>query len=532
MPSWPIKGWSSRRHIEITCGYLVAYVALDWLSYVHPFDAFGITPWSPPTGLSFALIIVFGREYLPWLFVAPVLADAVVRGLPLPLSAELATSLILGGGYSIATCLLLLPRHRFDPTLATRSSLLLLLAVAVISTALVTIAYVGMLGISGLLPREALRAAALHFWVGEIIGVTVLTPFLLLVATRRWTLRPTGELLATLVAILAALGIVFGLTDTYRFQLFYLFFLPIVWTAVRFGLEGVSVALVTTQVGLIAAMYFTEPDAGRVAAYQALMAVLALTGLAVGVLVSEQQRTRRQLRINQEALNRALRLSTMGEFAAALAHEINQPLTALANYARLAQEAKSIEAASGTLRRINAQVDRLAEVVRRLRNFIQMGHTEVHVVPVHRLLERALSYCDAELELHNVRAELAIDPGLPDVRVDERQIEQVVVNLVRNSAEALAAAGRPDGRIAIEAVREGKSVAIRVRDNGPGFDPDLLDRASMPFTTTKEDGLGLGLALARSIIEAHGGRLAISSTPGGAVVAFTLPPSANGREGQ
>jgi C4-dicarboxylate-specific signal transduction histidine kinase len=110
------------------------------------------------------------------------------------------------------------------------------------------------------------------------------------------------------------------------------------------------------------------------------------------------------------------------------------------------------------------------------------------------------------------------------VKADALQIEQVIVNLVRNAAEALADAGRYDGKIAIEAERgDGGGVVVRVRDNGPGFDPDLAERAVAPFATTKPDGLGLGLSLARSIVEAHGGRLSIASAPGGAVVSFGLP---------
>ena len=519
----PIMRLLSRRHLEIAFAYLAGYALLDWLSYVHPVASFGITPWNPPTGLSFALIILFGAEFLPWLFVAPVLADALVRGLALPLPAECAAALIIGGGYAGATALLILPRLGFDPTLATRTSLLLLLTTALVSTAIVTASYVGMLVAFGLLPSHAYVGAALRFWIGEIIGITVLTPFLLIVATRRWTLRPSWELLGLLLITLSALWVVFGLTHTFRFQLFYLFFLPITWTAVRFGLEGVSTALVITQVGLITAIDLAEQDAANVTAYQALMVVLAFTGLAVGVLVSEQQRTQRQLRINQEALSRALRLSTMGEFAAALAHEINQPLTAISNYARVAKAATNIDAASEASGRVITQVERAADVVRRLRNFIQLGRSETSPIPVGRLLEEALAYCHPELDRHDVRVELEIQPDLPQVQVDVMQIEQVIVNLVRNSAEALSEAGRYDGKIVIEAAREsGHAVVIRVRDNGPGFDPDLLERASLPFTTTKEDGLGLGLSLARSIIEAHGGRLAIASTSGGASVSFTL----------
>ncbi len=514
----------SRRHFEIALAYLAGYVLLDWVSYVHPFASLGITPWNPPTGLSLALILLFGIEFLPWLFVAPVLADALVRDLPLSLAGELGASLIIGGGYAGAAALLLMPRLRFDLTLATRQSLLLLLTVAVAVAGAVAAAYVAMLVAFDMLPAAKYGHAMLRFWVGDVIGITILTPFLLIVMTRRWTLRPSWELLALLVLILFTLWAVFGLADAYRFQLFYLFFLPIIWTAVRFGLEGVAGGLLVTQIGLIAAIHFAGHTPADATAYQALMAILAFTGLAVGVLVSEQQRIQQQLRINQEALSRALRLSTMGEFAAALAHEINQPLTAMANYARLAKSADSLAAASEAGDRVISQVERAAEVVRRLRNFIRLGRSETGAVPVARLLDEALSYCQAELDRHGVTLQLRLARDLPPVEADALQIGQVIVNLVRNSSEALADAGRYDGKLIVEADHNGPAqVVIRVRDNGPGFDPDLLERASTPFTTTKDDGLGLGLSLVRSIVEAHGGRLSIESGASGATVSFTLP---------
>jgi C4-dicarboxylate-specific signal transduction histidine kinase len=214
----------------------------------------------------------------------------------------------------------------------------------------------------------------------------------------------------------------------------------------------------------------------------------------------------------------------MGEFAAALAHEINQPLTAVANYARLVKNAADPAAASEASDRVIAQVERAAEVVRRLRNFIGLGRSETAPIGVLALVDEAASYCRLELEKYGVELHLRIARDLPAVKVDALQVQQVIVNLVRNAAEALADAGRYDGKVTIEADRDAAgSVRIRVRDNGPGFDPDLAERAVAPFTTTKTDGLGLGLSLARSIIEAHGGRLAIESNSSGAVVSFTLP---------
>jgi signal transduction histidine kinase len=520
----PIGRLRSRRHVEIALAYLAGYVLLDWVSYVHPLANFGITPWNPPTGLSFALILLLGTEFVPWLFVAPVLADALVRGFPLSAAAESSAALIIGGGYAIATSLLRSPKLRFDATLGSRHSLVLLITMAVGSTAVVAASYVGMLVAFDILSPADFGRAFLRFWVGDVIGITVLTPFLIVLMTRRRLIRPSWEALGLLAVVLCALWIVFGFADAFRFQLFYLFFLPVIWTAVRFGLEGVTAGLVLTQVGLIMVTHVTEQNAADVTAYQALMVVLSFTGLAIGVLVSEQQRTQQQLRLNQEALNRALRVGTMGEFAAALAHEISQPLTAVANYARLAKNAPDPAAASEAADRVIAQVERAAEVVRRLRNFIRLGRSETAPIPVSQLIDEAVSYCRAELDRCGIELQSRIARDLPALKVDALQIEQVIVNLVRNSAEALMDAGRYDGRIVIEAEPEGAaSLTIRVRDNGPGFDPDLVERALAPFTTTKADGLGLGLALARSIVEAHGGRLTIASSSAGAVISFTLP---------
>ena len=408
----PISRLLSRRHIEIALAYLAGYVLLDWLSYVHPFASFGITPWNPPTGLSFALILLFGAEFLPWLFVAPVLADALVRGLPLPLPAE-----VRGSPHHrrwICSC------HRpaavfrvfdFDPTLATRTSLLLLLMMAVVTARPSSrpAMWACWSPLASLPAADFARAAsALLGW--RVIGITVLTPFLLIVATRRWTAQALlGACSACCLVILGALWVVFGLAHTFRFQLFYLFFLPIIWTAVRFGLEGVSTAARHYAGRLITAIHLAEQDAANVTAYQALMVVLAFTGLAVGVLVSEQQRTQRQLRINQEALNRALRLSTMGEFAAALAHEINQPLTAVANYARVAKTATDTDAAS--------EASQQGHLAGRAGSRRRSAPAQLHPSwaqrnqphPRRPSPRRGLRHCHAELDRHDVRLQ-------PDIR--------------------------------------------------------------------------------------------------------------------
>ncbi|MCC7250535.1 ATP-binding protein [Hyphomicrobium sp.] len=527
----PVAYLFTRPRISLGFAYLAAYALLDWVSYVSPIAPIGVTPWNPATGLSFALVLLLGRNYVPWLFIAPVIVNGFVLDLPLPMEVHLLGALIIGGGYGAAASFLTLPGVRFDRTLSARRSLMLLIAVAAVSTGIVAVLYVSLLTAFGFVASEDFALTTAQLWIGDMIGVTVVTPFLLIVFTRRRIFVPSLELAALVLVLIATLAAVFGLSDTFRVKHFYLLFLPVMWTAVRFGLEGVTAGLVLTQIGLMAATQYAGVHPNEVTAYQALMIVLALTGLTIGAVVNEQLRTQAQLRRNQEALERAARLDSMGAFAAALAHEINQPLTAIANYARLAKMAVDKQPADADTARkaaehAVAQVDRAAEVVRRLRDFIQLGRNEMVPQSAPELIREAISHCRLETQANHVQVETRISRNLPYVICDGLQIQQVLINLIRNAAESISSGGRSDGRIVVEAdLAESGRVVVTVRDNGPGFDPDILARALTPFTTTKEEGLGLGLALARSTAETHGGQLVVESTGGGAAVSFTLPTS-------
>jgi integral membrane sensor domain MASE1 len=312
----------------IGLAYLAGYVLLDWVSFIHPIASYGITPWNPPTGLSFVLILLFGQRFIPFLFVAPLLADLVVRRFALSWQLEFVTVAIIGAGYSLALIYLSRPKTRFDPALGSMGDLLLLLLVAAVSAAMVGVAYVGTLMFAGVLSPEEFLAAVLRFWVGDVIGIAVVAPFAQILLTRGRLPRPSLETVAQAVAVLVALALVFGYAEQHHFQLFYLLFLPIVWIAVRTGLEGVTLGLLATQIGLILGVQLLPAKDVDVTAFQALMLVLAMTGLIAGALVTEHRRTENQLRLHQDSLARLTRLGSMGELAAAVAHEINQPLMA------------------------------------------------------------------------------------------------------------------------------------------------------------------------------------------------------------
>jgi signal transduction histidine kinase len=515
--------------IVVGIAYLAAYALLDWLSLIEPYPHLTITPWNPGTGLSFVLLLVYGRAMTAFVLAAPLLADIVQGNVPLPWGFEIAASILVGGGYAAAALLIMRPRLGFDPTLSSMRDLLLLLLVAFVSAAVVAAVYVGLSVASGVLPGAAFPAAAIRYWVGDVIGITVVTPFALFALTRKSFLPAAKEVWPQMLAIGAALALVFGFAEEQQFQLFYVFFLPIVWVAVRTGTEGVSVAILVTQLGLIAGIQFFPAGTFNVTSFQALMLVLAITGLVTGELVTERRRAQLQLRRQQESLSRLAQLGSMGELAAAVAHELNQPLMAAGTYTRLLEDAIHSGDANpalvrDTAKKAVAQVERAAEVVRRLRALVRLDRSNRAPCKVDRIFKETVDLCRTDIERHDIAIRMSIAPETPALMIDLLQIEQVLINLLRNAIEAMEEHTAVRGAVVLEAKpAEDGFVEIVVSDTGPGFPPQMMDSAFLPLSSGKAEGLGIGLALCRSIIEAHGGRLTLDNGAQGAVVRFTLP---------
>ncbi len=509
--------------------YVAGYVLLDWISLIEPYAPFGISPWNPGTGLSFALVLLFGRRMIPLLFVGVLLSDLVHRPLPLPWPIEIAAAVLIAGGYAGALLALMHPRVRFDPALSSMRDLVLLMVAAVVSAAVVACGYVGLAIAAGLLPSADFASAALRYWVGDVIGIIVVTPFALLAFTRRRMPPISLENVLQFAAIFVALALVLGYAEERQFQLFYVLFLPIVWMAVRSGSEGVAVGILVTQLGLIVGFIVFPEEASDVTAFQTLMLVLAATGLVAGELVTERRRTEAQLRRQQDSLSRLARLGSMGELAAAIAHELNQPLMAAGTYTRLLNDAIAAGDADAatvaqTAQKAVAQVERAAEVVRRLRALVRLDRSNRAPVAVERIVGETLALCQPDLDRIHASARILVAAGLPPVLVDLLQVEQALLNLVRNAIEAIGATGQADGVITVEAAPAGADfVEVRVSDTGPGFPPGVAEGAFLPLSSTKTEGLGFGLPLCKSIIEAHGGRLWLGGEAGGAAVHFTLP---------
>ena len=244
--------------------------------------------------------------------------------------------------------------------------------------------------------------------------------------------------------------------------------------------------------------------------------------------LSERQKTEARLQELQSELVHISRLTAMGEMASALAHELNQPLSAIANYLKGSRRLLegSSDATSATLRgamdKAGEQALRAGQIIRRLRDFVSRGESEKRVEGLTKMVEEASALALVGAKEHGVNVRFQYDPNTDLVLADKVQIQQVLLNLMRNAIEAMADSPRRDLSLTTQARHDG-NVLISVADTGPGIPAEVLDQLFQPFVTTKRHGMGVGLSISRTIVEAHGGQIWAEPTPGGgATFRFTL----------
>jgi C4-dicarboxylate-specific signal transduction histidine kinase len=250
--------------------------------------------------------------------------------------------------------------------------------------------------------------------------------------------------------------------------------------------------------------------------------------------VSAAKRAERELRHAQAELAHISRVTTVGELTASIAHEVNQPITGVVANAEaalrwLAVEPPKLDKVREVLGQIVKDGMRAGDVIQRIRALIKKAPPRMTPVDVNEAVLDVTTLTQNELLRHGVSLQTELATGLPLIDGDCIQLQQVILNLTLNAAEAMSGVDGGTREMRISTGREASNgVLVSVRDSGPGLDPHSVDRLFEAFYTTKPDGMGMGLAICRSIIEAHGGRLwATANEPRGAVFQFTIPIERN-----
>nr|WP_296748964.1 ATP-binding protein [Thioalkalivibrio sp.] len=509
------------------------YYAVALWGLVFTPDPHGIPLVWPATGVGLAFVYLYGLRLVPAVGIAAALVTWQHTGAMMPLLEGIGTVIATMVGVAVAAQSL---RHLgFSPRFERLRDAGLLLVIGGLAASGLA-ATVGAWGMAVASETIAFADTWWLCWMADLMGLMLITPVLL-----TWlgapVLRPVershGKSALLIGALLAVSTVVYSgqLAAPLAMPLSYAVFPLIMLAALRcpvqvttfLMLAAGTIALSGTGWGL--GPFADIGIANSLLSLNAQLGLLVLTGLVLTAMRGERETAEARARRHLDELARAGRLSTLGELSAGLAHELNQPLCALASYAqastRLLKRGRQEELREA-LTQIEAVAHRAAETVRQMRAFAARQPPERRAIAPAALVQPVIDLLQPELRRHRIEVEVSIPKHLPRAWVAPVQIEQVLMNLLRNAIEAVE--GRRDAHIQLQVDRNRRDLVISVRDNGPGIPPYRLASLFDPFATRKEGGMGLGLSISRSLVEAHGGHLTAGNLPeGGAEFRFTLP---------
>ena len=503
--------------------FLILYLLLARL------DGLSSTPsgqaWDLAGGLAFAFILRRGALAAIIAAVAE-LAASLIRSTPgTGVATMICNAVVLGLSYGLAGTWLLrrgIRRLNGQPAL-----LALSLAALAAASGRALAGHAVAFAATGHLPDLDYLTAAL---LSGLLGITVVAPVAMTLERPRW---PVGWQAAAEIALLASalaglLALILPPDPRDPFRYFYLLFLPQIWIAVRFGARGAALSTLAVQLGLVLFLGARPDSIGLALNYQVRLLALAASSLFLGAAVTERRAAEQLTRQRQEELARVGRLSMAGQMAAALAHDLNQPLMAAMAFARTAQlliaqpdvaRSRIDEALGSTV----AETERAADIIRSLRRFIGRSDSDPGYHAFEPLAREAVTLIGPECALASISLSVSIDRPLPRLHVDAVQVRQVLFNLMHNAFEAIRDAGPGRRLINLRAWRGEGEIVCEIADTGPGVPDGSVDVLFEPFVSNKPGGMGLGLAICRGIVEAQGGRLWLErNRPGDRALRFTL----------
>lgn len=513
--------------------FLAAYVAFDILSGPEARLQVIAPVWHPAAGLALYALLRHGRHALPPLFAAALVAAAITPALPARPGFSLLVGLLPLPVYAAAGWLTrrLLPGSAF---FASHRGLLSWAGIVTLASIAGAVLYAGMLLGPAAFAGPAWIEAVTRYAVAETAGMLVIVPAawcLLDPALRAEALQrvrtPETLAYAALIALVLSIALQGPALESFAYHLL---ILPLAWAAARQGMAGAIAAAIVLEAGVTVAALRPLAYAARMPDVQMLVLTLTLSGFLIGIAVDVARRASDELR-------HSLRLAAAGEMAAALAHELNQPLTALSAYGSACQRLAQREGGAPpldpllqkTIAAMVAESQRASNVLKRLREFFRTGSVRLEPLSLPALVQAGVDSLAAQAREAGIEVRVGALPAA-SLLGDGVQLEIVLRNLLANALQALAEL--PVGaerRVTVDAGHAHDKVWIRIADNGPGIAASIRARLFEPFVSLKSSGLGLGLAISRAIVEAHGGSLAAAPGPH-AVLTIVLPALPPGEE--
>lgn len=527
------------RKLVLHLGLFAALLLLSRMSALFQTTELRSTPWHPETGLAVAAGLLLGRSAV-LTTAASIYISSKLWGWPLPGSWELLSAalraLVFAGAASAASPWLL---RQATPTLQV---VLLFLAFALAVTTAYAAIRLSVLWLSvGIEPAYVFRYTV-TLSIGNMLGILTVTPLFMISGWTgvlksyfsSWTLF--HWVMLTCLAVVSF--IVFAVDEVDEFKFFYLILLPVVAFSVRDGYVAAAFSVLLSDLLMMAILYWRDTGSASVTELQFLMLALSITGLLLGAAISDRTRavndlkgSHAQLQESQSALLQASRLSLASEMAAALAHELNQPLSSVRNFVRaVRRKLDHSDLDKNALRAdIDAaveQVDAAAGLLRSTRQFLERGTAQRSYVDVGLIISRCRELVGPELRKAGISLKVSDMTALPPVVCNEVQVQQVFLNVIRNAREAISSTGAENGSITISSSAEARPgfVEVAIKDTGPGVPPELRPKLFLPLQSAKPEGLGLGLSLCSTIVRSHGGEFRLDQAAhGGACFVFTLP---------
>ncbi len=502
---------TAARYAAIAALYLLVYLSLNVVTGTHQLNGSGITLWSPDNALSI-LLILKSTAFAPIVAMAQIVSDLYVSRVPYGWSAIFSSELILAFGY-LAISIALRDFFGFRLNSSSYSDRIAVLAVAPLGAAMTGLLYCGSLTLLGVVPSGEFLGAFNDFWIGDTAAIGVALPAaagLVEFAGRGRQRIKNPARNAALIVVMGAITvglIFFSASSIERRYTFDLVFLPILFVGLKFGYSAASLFLLGVQLALLAAVSYFNVDDRFFRSYQIMMFILAVSGQALGAAVTRWQEAMRLLQKQQADLARVSGQAATSVMAAAMAHEISQPLASLNNYVhsarRVLENTQNVDVALSALRKAEAEASRARQIIERIRDFIASGNLLLERVDLDVVSEKIVRLNRDNAQANGVALRCVPEAISTRIDADRVALEQAFNNLVVNAIEATGAGGE----VIVRVERAAHTARFIVEDNGPGVSAELGDRIFQVFETTKARGMGLGLPLCKQIAERHGGRL-------------------------